>query len=293
MNKLAIVIPYYKLTFFEETLQSLAEQTNQNFTLYIGNDKSQEDPQFLIEKYASIISNYVKFDSNLGGTFLTKQWDRCIDLIQDEEWIMLLGDDDKISHNLVDEFYRNLLEIEENNIEVVRSNVIEINGEGNVLRECFYPKLEKSTDAYIKKIQDNYHITLPEYIFTKTVYKKYGFKHFPFAFGSDNIAWLEFTEGKNIFTLSEGVCYMRMSDFNISGDNSNIKEKVYAKYLTHKYIINSLIHYFNKNQQKIIIEKGYKYLLFSNSINYKERIDYFLKNLKLLNYQDIKKIFFS
>ena len=32
---LAIVIPYFKLTFFEETLQSLANQTDQRFKVYI------------------------------------------------------------------------------------------------------------------------------------------------------------------------------------------------------------------------------------------------------------------
>ncbi len=36
---LAIVIPYYKLTFFEYTLQSLAKQTNQRFKVYVVNLK--------------------------------------------------------------------------------------------------------------------------------------------------------------------------------------------------------------------------------------------------------------
>jgi hypothetical protein len=33
---LAIVIPYYKRTFFEETLQSLANQTDKRFQVFIG-----------------------------------------------------------------------------------------------------------------------------------------------------------------------------------------------------------------------------------------------------------------
>ncbi|MFV0149533.1 glycosyltransferase family 2 protein [Empedobacter falsenii] len=283
MSILAIVIPYYKLTFFEETLESLFLQTNQDFTLYIGNDKSPEDPQVLIDKYKSIITKYIKFDSNLGGTYLTKQWDRCIDLIQDEEWIMLLGDDDKISVNLVDEFHKNISEVSSKKIDVVRSNVIEIDGNGNILRECFFPKLEKSTDSYIRKITQNYHISLPEYIFNIKSYKKYGFKHFPYAFGSDNIAWLEFTKGKDIYTLSNAVCYMRLSEINISGNNSNIKEKVFSKYLTQKFILDNLIEIFNKEQKLVIIKTGYKYLLFSDHKNYKERLNYFFKTFKYLN----------
>ena len=46
---LAIVIPYFKLTFFEETLQSLANQTDQRFKVYIGDDASLENPSDLLE----------------------------------------------------------------------------------------------------------------------------------------------------------------------------------------------------------------------------------------------------
>ena len=37
---LAIVIPAYKRDFLAETLQSLVNQTNQHFHLYIGDDHS-------------------------------------------------------------------------------------------------------------------------------------------------------------------------------------------------------------------------------------------------------------
>ena len=55
MNQLAIIIPYYKIDFFEETLQSVAAQTNKNFTLYIGNDASPNSPLPLIQKYFKML----------------------------------------------------------------------------------------------------------------------------------------------------------------------------------------------------------------------------------------------
>lgn len=48
---LAIVIPYYKLTFFDETLQSRVNQKDQRFKVYIGDDASPEDWTVLLEKY--------------------------------------------------------------------------------------------------------------------------------------------------------------------------------------------------------------------------------------------------
>ena len=39
-RELAVVIPYYKIDYFEETLISLKNQTNRNFNIYVGNDCS-------------------------------------------------------------------------------------------------------------------------------------------------------------------------------------------------------------------------------------------------------------
>ena len=44
---LAIVIPYYKIIFFEKTLESLAQQTDKRFRVYIGDDASPDSPEKL------------------------------------------------------------------------------------------------------------------------------------------------------------------------------------------------------------------------------------------------------
>lgn len=49
MKKLAIVIPAYKVDFFETVLFSLAQQTCKDFTVYIGEDCSRDDFKSLIE----------------------------------------------------------------------------------------------------------------------------------------------------------------------------------------------------------------------------------------------------
>ena len=151
--KLAIVIPYYKLTYFEETLISLQNQTNQNFNLYIGDDASPETPSELIEKYSGIISKYKRFNTNLGGKELTRQWERCIDnLTENEEWIMLLCDDDILTENYIDKFYSNLTEINQSKLTVVKDNCKVIYTKGDVVQGPYqYEKIESST-GFFKKI---------------------------------------------------------------------------------------------------------------------------------------------
>jgi glycosyltransferase involved in cell wall biosynthesis len=56
MEKIAINIPYYKIDFFEATLSSIANQTDKRFTVYIGNDSSNQDPSSLLEKYVNKFS---------------------------------------------------------------------------------------------------------------------------------------------------------------------------------------------------------------------------------------------
>ena len=48
---LAIVIPYYKINYFAETLESLAKQTDHRFHVYIGDDASLHSAEELLKNY--------------------------------------------------------------------------------------------------------------------------------------------------------------------------------------------------------------------------------------------------
>ena len=127
MVKIAIIIPFFKINFFEKTLESLAQQTDKRFRVYIGDDASPDSPEKLLEKYQGKFNfTYKKFNDNLGSISLVKQWERCIDMMKDEEWFMILGDDDVLGDNVVEEFYKNLSEIEKK-AHVVRFSSVLIN----------------------------------------------------------------------------------------------------------------------------------------------------------------------
>ncbi len=51
-NKLAIIIPAYKDAFFNKTLETLAQQTNKNFTVYIGDDNSPYNLEKIVSEYS-------------------------------------------------------------------------------------------------------------------------------------------------------------------------------------------------------------------------------------------------
>ena len=108
-NNLAIVIPAYKSTFLAAALDSIAAQTCQDFTLYIGDDCSPNNLEEIVDKYRDKINIvYKRFDTNLGGKDLVAQWERCIDTTQGEEWLWLFSDDDVMEKNCVEEFYKTI-----------------------------------------------------------------------------------------------------------------------------------------------------------------------------------------
>ena len=247
---LAIVIPYFKRTFFEVTLQSLANQTNQYFKVYIGDDASPENPAKLLEKYRNKFSfKYYKFDKNIGAHALTKQWERCIDLIENEEWIMILGDDDVLDKNLIQEFYKNLDRINIEKINVIRFASVVIDEHCQQVSENFeHPVIETIADSFYRKFKGNSRSSLSEYVFSRSSYNDFHFKNYPLAYHSDDMAWFDFSTNKLIYTINNSVVKIRKTKWSISGDCSNALLKKTAIQMFFTNLIYNYLYLFSKKQ---------------------------------------------
>lgn len=254
---LAVVIPYYKLTFFEATLSSLAVQTCKDFKVYIGNDASPETPENLLEKYHRQIDFiYHRFETNLGGISLAQQWERCIAMTKDEEWVMILGDDDVLGENVVAAFYNNLSKIKRGNINVVRFATQIIDENGKILSEIYkHPIKEKSTDFLIKKLSKQTRSSLSEYVFNKKILIEKSFRNFPLAWHSDDMAFLEFSNLENCYSINDGIISVRVSSLNITGDSSlnSLKNKATFEFCT--ILFNEYSKRFSIKQKRIILQK--------------------------------------
>jgi len=258
MVNLAIVIPYYKLTFFEETLQSLANQTDKRFKVYVGDDASPEVPSELLEKYKGTFDFvYHRFENNLGGLSLSQQWERCVALSGDEEWIMILGDDDYLGDSVVEQFYAHLPDFKLN-ANVVRF-ALQLLYEKDQSKSLVFTNLirELATDSFYRKFKRMAVSTLSEYVFSKKVFQKHGFYDYPLAWFSDDRAWLDFSEDKPIYSINESIVYARMSHLNISGRQDNVAIKNQSSVAFYQYLIQDKLTEFNKYQRIKIIRKYY------------------------------------
>lgn len=225
MNKLAIIIPAYKSTYLQFALNSLANQTCKDFTVYIGDDCSPYDLKSIVDEYLEKIDIiYHRFETNIGGKDLVKQWERCIALSKDEPYIWLFSDDDVMQAKCVEHFMRVPQDIKDNFIVHFDIGIINefSNGKINLIKN--YPKYLTAKEYLDKKLKGELISFVVEFIFPRKVYLETGgFENYDLAWGSDFMTWIKFANHcKGIYNIQtdEALVLWRKSNENISPDKS-------------------------------------------------------------------------
>jgi glycosyltransferase involved in cell wall biosynthesis len=148
---LAIIIPAYKSTFLRNVLDSIANQTARQFQVYIGDDASPEKIGDIAREFSDILPiNYRRFETNLGGVSLTKQFERCIRMSH-EPWVWLFSDDDLMEPNCVESFLQEL-QMTNGSHDLYRFNTIYIDGDGRLVSENPpHPQNESGADFLVAR----------------------------------------------------------------------------------------------------------------------------------------------
>lgn len=225
MEQLAIIIPAYKPDYIEKTLISINNQTNKNFKVYIGDDASPHELKHIADKFKdSIDIVYHKFEENLGGTSLTKQWERCVEL-SEEKFIWLFSDDDIMSPTAVDSFYKHQKLKPDSSLFKFFTKMIDENGHEIKL---YFDKTNDEKDQILPQQfldsrlrYDRFRSYMVEYIFDRKIFLENRFVDFPLAWASDDATWIKYSLKNNGIDIIPDFVYWRFSGKNISSDNSN------------------------------------------------------------------------
>lgn len=222
-NKLAIIIPAYKSFYLEQTFLSFANQSNKNFTIYVGDDKSPDDIESIVLKFKDILNiEYHKFKENLGSKSLTKHWERCIALTT-EDWIWLFSDDDLVDEDCVEKFYDSLdktLQLYKFQTKIIDSNNNRIGVK--------YDKI----NSFKNSISSNEFITnrlsckgfrsfAVEYVFSRELFLNNKFVDFPLAWASDDATWFNYSLKQGNIKCIPAFVSWRASNLNISTSRKN------------------------------------------------------------------------
>jgi glycosyltransferase involved in cell wall biosynthesis len=239
MSNLAIVIPAYKKKFLSRTLECLVNQTNQDFSVYIGNDAGEEGIEEIVSIFRTKLNIcYHYFSENVGGTSLVKQWYRCLSLIKNEEWTWLLPDDDFADPQCVAFFYKFL---ESANTDLFRFNVKFVNADESVFKTNPPLKIKQdSFESLLEKLSFFRASTVAEFIFDKNKFLQIGFKEIPMAWGTDDLLWYEMGAEKGIYGCNDAYVYLRQSDLNFSNNYATLsQQKIDSNFIFFKKLIAS------------------------------------------------------
>lgn len=219
-NELAIIIPAFKPDYLKETLESILNQTDQRFNLYIIDDASPFQLSQIIENCnLAEDTTYHRFEENLGQHSIVKHWTRCIEQIKHENWIWLFSDDDLMDPHCVSYFYK---ELDKNPDAVAfRFNTHKIADDGSLIRINQFNDDFNAVTFLNQKLTYSQESYVVETIFSKDGYLAIdGIPDIPLAWTSDDLFTVKLALLGQVRIINGAIVYWRYSNKNISGSKN-------------------------------------------------------------------------
>lgn len=235
-SALAIVIPAWRGEFLGQALDSLRDQTDQHFRVYVCDDASLDDIKSISDHHGRGLDLvYHRFPSNLGGRDLVAQWTRCVALSVQEPWVWVFADDDVAKPDTVAAFYRGIKQRPDARIFCLSVELID--EMGHVIGRLLDPPEEESAGSFLRALLNRRgrEVRGADHIFKRSLYHECGgFVWMPQALFSDIATWVNFTATAGRKTrLTQGGLLWRKHTTSVSNASWERGRKVYFDALTH------------------------------------------------------------
>ena len=218
-HDLAIVVPAFKPDFLGRTLESIRDQTDQQFHLYVCDDASPADIKSIADSVLGSRSySFKRFDRNLGGTSIAKHWDRCLDLVK-EPWVWFFSDDD-VMHPLCVEAFHELV-TSGSDADVARFDGWIIDEADKVI-EPFPTNFDKESwlEFAYGCLMNWRRAFLQQIIFRTSSLRRTGFLDLPMGWTADYAAIISAARERPVRRIAHGCVYWRRSNKNAAPDVS-------------------------------------------------------------------------
>jgi len=216
-NKVSVIIPNYNhAVFLKQRIDSILNQTYQDFEVIILDDSSTDNSVEIIESYRNHpkVSQIVINDQNGGSPFL--QWQKGIQLAKGE-WIWIAESDDWCEPELLEE----LLKLVNDNTGIAFCQSIAVNQNGKKVWQSRWPSEHEEIEGkkFISKylLWGNYIVNASMSIFRKMVYEQISNKFIHFKVIGDWMFWIELSTFCNVAVSNKQLNYFRNHECNTSG----------------------------------------------------------------------------
>ena len=225
--KFSICIPAYKSKFLKECIESILEQTFQDFELLVLNDNSPQPVEEIVMGFDKDRIRYYKNESNVGALKLVDNWNKLLSLAKGE-YIMVMGDDDLLEPDYLEEFLKLISAYPDLDVYHCRSQIIDDAGETQMLTPgC--PSFESVYDSIWHRLNQYRSNYISDYVYlTEALRAKGGFHNLPLAWGSDDITAFIASADHGIAHTNKPVFKYRSHGTSISSTTGNDFDKMVA-----------------------------------------------------------------
>lgn len=215
----SIGIPAYKAKFLGEAISSVLNQTISNFELIIVNDASPERIEQIVENFSDSRIRYYVNEQNFGAANVVDNWNKCLSFAEGD-YFLLLGDDDVLAPNCLEEFSRVIHTF--GHIDVYHCRSLLIDGQSKPF--SLTPALPEYETVYeniwhrINGLRSQY---VSDFVYRTSVLKQIGgFFKIDLAWAADDITSFIAMTKKGIVHINKPLLYYRRTTLTISSSGS-------------------------------------------------------------------------
>ena len=259
----SVIVPNYcHANYLNQRIQSILNQTYQDFELIILDDCSPDDgaSKTVIEKYRNNphVSHIVYNEKNSWSTFL--QWDRGINLAHgDLIWIAESDDfcEPVLLEKLVAEFKQDA------RITMAYSLTRDVTADGQPIKYlCYTPSgvTRLNGKEYVRRYMTmgNHCKNASACLFKKNAYMKIDKVFTSYKAGGDMLFWIEIAELGNVSIINQRLNYFRQHQQKVTPSSllQGINSKEYKR--TYTYILN---HFELSQRREKLMSQYYRYII--------------------------------
>ncbi len=208
-----VVVSYNHSHFLEECLDSIKNQSYDNWNLIIADDASPDNSVDVINNWLDTngISAVTVFNSENKGLCATLN--DCLSFCK-EKYVKLIAADDYLSHDYLLESVSKFEELDSDYM-VLYSNAMYIDGNSQTLpSKDYYLKNDMPSGNVVDELYKANFIAAPSVILKREIFEKVGYYN-PHTILEDYDLWLKTaTNGFKIFFLNKTLTFYRIHDSN-------------------------------------------------------------------------------
>lgn len=217
----SICVPAYKAKFFEECLKSILNQDYTNFELLILDDCSPENIEQIVRTFDDVRITYLRNVQNVGSERLVDNWNKLLHLSKGE-FIMIMGDDDKLESNFLSTFAELIEENPTIDVYHCRSKIIDENSTAIMLSPS-WPEFETVYDTIWHRLNDHRAQYISDFVYRVSHLKQQGgFYDLPLAWGSDDLTAFIAARDRGIVHTNRTVFNYRTNSYSITSTGNGV-----------------------------------------------------------------------